>query len=168
MTEQDPTQVEAAEAPVEVEVVGENQPADYSHLVRVVVAVVLLGLVVVAFAGIIVDYRARVMRNAAVAAAKAKAKAVATHPVKPSVPTTASKPATRTPTKAPAAGGTIVVLVDGVNFREQPSGSARIINALRGGTKLTFIEEQGSWYHASTSDGVSGWLTSSSQYVKRQ
>jgi hypothetical protein len=167
MTEPETTQPEAeaeVPAPAEVEVVGESHPADYSYVIRATVALVLLGLVVIALAGIIVDYRARVMRSAAAAAAKTASK----HTVKPSVPTTSSKPATRTPSKAPAAGRTIVVLVDGVNFRERPSGSAKIISALRGGTKLTLVEEQSGWYRATTSDGVSGWLTSSSQYVKRQ
>jgi len=132
-----------------------------SRLLRIAVALVLLGIVLIVLAGIFIDYRARVMRNAA----RDAAKTTAVRPVQPSKPASS----TTAPTSKPApAGKTIVVLVDAVKFRQRASGSSRILSTLRKGAKLTFIEQQGSWFHASDADGVRGWLTSSSQYVKRQ
>jgi len=133
------------------------------RFLRVAVALALLGLVLTVLAGIFVDYRARVVRNAAHDAAVA----TAVLPVQPSKPSSSSTAPTST-SKPARSGKTIVVLIDGVNFRQRPSGSSRVLSALRKGAKLAFIEQQGAWFHASDADGVRGWLTSSSQYVKRQ
>lgn len=147
-----------------VEVAADEGPSvpggDYG---RVIIAVVLLALVLAALGFILIDYRARVLKSQAAAAAKASAVRVIPKPIAPAKPATAT-----TAPKAPAAGGTIVVLVDGVNFREHPNGSARIISTLPKGTKLTYVAQQGSWFNATAPDGAKGWLTASPQYVERQ
>ena len=133
-----------------------------TNLLRTAGALVLLAIVLVSLVVIFVDYRARVVRDTPAPRAK---KTVVTA-AKPSKPASSSVAATAT--AKPVGGGTLVILIDGVNFRQQPSGSARILRTLNKGTKLTFIEQSGSWYHGATPDGVRGWLTNSSQYVKRQ
>ena len=138
----------------------QESPA-YLRFLRLAAALVLLGVVLVALAGIFIDYQARVMRNAA----RNSPNSSAVQPASPSKSASASATPTSKPTPT---GKTIVVLVDGVNFRQRPSGSSGIITTLTKGAKLTLIEQEGDWFHASTDSGVRGWLTSSSQYVERQ
>ena len=95
--------------------------------------------------------------------------------------TTGSAPATKTPsgeaqggsgggTTPTAAGsiGTVTVLVDGLNFRAEPSRDAELIRGLDAGEKLLLLVEQESWLKVKDSAGAVGYVSSSSQYTTVQ
>jgi len=70
-----------------------------------------------------------------------------------------------TPPTAAASIGTVTVLVDGLNFRTEPSRDAELIRGLDAGEKLLLLEEQESWLKVKDSAGAVGYVSSSSQYT---
>jgi len=86
---------------------------------------------------------------------------------------TASGEATQSPEggeaeAAPADNGTVIVLIDGLNFRTEPSKGGDLIKGLDEGTKLAYIETSDGWFKVRTSDGKVGWVSASEQYTKLQ
>jgi len=70
-----------------------------------------------------------------------------------------------TPPTAAASIGTVTVLVDGLNFRTEPSRDAELIRGLDAGEKLLLLEEQEGWLKVKDSAGKVGYVSSSSQYT---
>lgn len=74
---------------------------------------------------------------------------------------TASSTATKT------AGARVgVVLIEGLNFRQKPDSTSTTIRGFKKGEKVTIIKTEGDWYQVKDSKGVTGWVTSKSQYIK--
>jgi uncharacterized protein YgiM (DUF1202 family) len=68
---------------------------------------------------------------------------------------------------APAASkGTVIVLIDGLNFRTGPSKSGDLIRGLDEGEKLTYVGTEDGWYKVTTADGETGYVSASTQYTK--
>lgn len=65
-------------------------------------------------------------------------------------------------------GKSVIVLTDGLNFRDQASPNAKVIRGLKKGEKLTLISEKPDWYEVQASDGVKGWISASATYSKVQ
>lgn len=93
----------------------------------------------------------------------------------PSAETTATIEATATPEgegEQPAEDDeaepatTVVVLIEGLNFRTAPSRDADLIRGLSKGDRLLFIANEGGWYKVKTQDGKEGYVSSSSQYTE--
>lgn len=63
---------------------------------------------------------------------------------------------------------TIIVLTDGLNFRERPSQGANAIRGLDKGEKLTLIKKEGDWYNVQDAKGIKGWISASPTYTKIQ
>ena len=97
-----------------------------------------------------------------------------------SVETTASAEDTASPEggegdaePAPAADaepsqGTVVVLIDGLNFRTAASKNSDLIAGLDKDTKLAYLGTEDGWYKVRTSDGKTGYVSSSAQYTELQ
>ncbi|MGV8082580.1 MAG: SH3 domain-containing protein [Coriobacteriia bacterium] len=90
-----------------------------------------------------------------------------------STTTTESVPATNTSTpteqetsEQTSSLGTILILADGLNFREQPTTTAASLRKLSKGENLTLLEDKGSWLQVQDSTGMKGWIANSPQYVK--
>lgn len=66
---------------------------------------------------------------------------------------------------AQASIGTVTVLVDGLNFRTEPSRDAELIRGLDAGEKLALLAEQADWLKVRDSANVVGYVSSSSQYT---
>jgi uncharacterized protein YgiM (DUF1202 family) len=81
---------------------------------------------------------------------------VTTEPAQTDSTKTDSKPATKT----------VIVLTDGLNFRDKPKKGATVIRGLDKGEKLVLIEEADGWYHVKTSDGTEGYISASPSYSK--
>lgn len=64
------------------------------------------------------------------------------------------------------ASKTVIVLTDGLNFREEPSSKANVIRGLDEGEKLSLIEEKSGWYYVEDEDGTKGWISAKSSYSK--
>lgn len=62
--------------------------------------------------------------------------------------------------------GTVIVLVNGLNFRKEASSDSEQIRGLATDTRLDLLGEDGDWYKVRDSDGVVGYVSSSSQYTR--
>lgn len=94
--------------------------------------------------------------------------------------TTSTVEATATPegedAEAPAEGeaadseaaskGTVTVLVNGLNFRKEPTSDAELIRGLATDSKLDFLGNESGWYKVRDSDGTIGYVSSSAQYTR--
>lgn len=60
----------------------------------------------------------------------------------------------------------LVVLTDGLNFRERPSRGGNAIRELDKGETLILIKKEGDWYNVEDSKGVKGWISADSTYTK--
>ncbi len=65
-----------------------------------------------------------------------------------------------------ASQGTVIVLVNGLNFRAQPTSDAELIRGLAVDTKLDFLGNQAGWYKVRDADGTVGYVSSSAQYTR--
>ncbi len=65
-------------------------------------------------------------------------------------------------------GKSVIVLTDGLNFREEAGPSAKVIRGLKKGEKLTLVSEKPDWYEVQASDGVKGWISASPTYSRIQ
>lgn len=65
-------------------------------------------------------------------------------------------------------GKTVLVLTNGLHFREKPSEDAKEIRTLKKGDKLTYIKKQGNWYQVQDSKKTKGWVSANSSYTKVQ
>lgn len=61
---------------------------------------------------------------------------------------------------------TVVVLVDGLNFRKEPSGGADLIKGLAEGAELELIATEDGWHKVKDADGNIGYVSASDQYTK--
>ena len=68
--------------------------------------------------------------------------------------------------EAAAPGKVVVVIIPGLNFRTEPKSSAEVMRSLPEGTRLTLVSERSGWYQVRDEDGITGWVSSSSQYVR--
>jgi len=63
-------------------------------------------------------------------------------------------------------GKTVVVVVDGLNFRVAPERDAKLIRGLPAGTKLEHLETKDDWHKVKDADGVVGYVSASTQYSR--
>lgn len=66
------------------------------------------------------------------------------------------------------AKSTVVVLIEGLNFRKEPSRDGALIRGLSRGTRLVLLETVDGWHHVKDDAGVEGYVSSSSQYTEVQ
>lgn len=62
--------------------------------------------------------------------------------------------------------GTVSVVVDGLNFRVDPTRDSELIRGLDAGEKLTLLEKLDGWYKVQDSSNQVGYVSSSDQYTK--
>ena len=80
---------------------------------------------------------------------------------------TVSSAATGTSSSSKAAkSSTVLVMIDGLNFRVSPAADAKTIRGLSKGDKLTFVAKKGTWYQVRDAKGTVGWVTADSQYTR--
>jgi hypothetical protein len=75
------------------------------------------------------------------------------------------EPAAETPA---ASGATVIVLIEGLNFRKEPSREGELIRGLTRGTRLVHIETVDAWYRVKDESGVEGYVSASPQYTELQ
>jgi hypothetical protein len=69
----------------------------------------------------------------------------------------------------PAAGGaTVIVLIEGLNFRKEPSREGELIRGLSRGTRLEHLGTADAWHHVRDDAGVEGYVSASEQYTEVQ
>jgi len=60
--------------------------------------------------------------------------------------------------------GTVVVLIDGLNFRKEPTREGAVIRGLSREDRLTHLATENGWYHVRDEDGLEGYVSASPQY----
>lgn len=81
-------------------------------------------------------------------------------------PKPGSKPsAAETSATKPAAEKSVIVAIEGLNFRRTPSPTGDVIRGLSAGEKLTLIKKQGSWYQVRDNDDEVGWISANAKYT---
>ncbi len=142
---------------------------------RVIIPVLLLALVLVRLGGIVSDYREA--RSGGDEATSAET----TETAEPSSEETGSAEGegTAEPTGQEGTGeppesaeeeqaqaqAYVVVVIDGLNFRDGPDTGSAVIDTLSQGTRLAVIDSENGWYKARTEDGTVGWVSSSPRFV---
>jgi uncharacterized protein YgiM (DUF1202 family) len=66
----------------------------------------------------------------------------------------------------PDTGQTVIVLTDGLNFREQPDATGASIRGLKKGERFILISVNGSWLGIKDESGKTGWVNNNPQYVR--
>lgn len=69
---------------------------------------------------------------------------------------------------ASASGKTVVVTIEGLNFRREPSRDGELIRGLGRGTRLEHLATENGWYHVRDDAGVEGYVSASPQYTELQ
>ncbi|NTW27828.1 MAG: SH3 domain-containing protein [Coriobacteriia bacterium] len=65
----------------------------------------------------------------------------------------------------PAKVQTVLILIDGLNLREQATTQSASKRVLKKGDRLTLISNKGAWLQVRDSTGVEGWVANSPQYA---
>ncbi len=65
-----------------------------------------------------------------------------------------------------AGQGTVVVIIEGLNFRREPARDGELIRGLGLNDELTHLGTAGGWYHVRDGDGVEGYVSTNSQYTE--
>jgi len=61
----------------------------------------------------------------------------------------------------------LVVQVPGLNFREEPSGTAKAYRGLKKGEKVVLLEQDGDWYKVEDVNGLVGYITANPAYTQK-
>lgn len=69
--------------------------------------------------------------------------------------------------KAPEAK-TVVVLTEGLNFRQEPSRDAKVIRGLAKGEKMTLVKTESGWHQVEDKEGTRGWISANTTYSEVQ
>jgi ABC-type lipoprotein release transport system permease subunit len=133
--------------------------SDAGRIARGVLGVIVLIIIVVVVNGWWGEYR---RGDAPVPSAEA----TSTPEPAPEEPAAeGEEPAAETPE---ASGATVIVLIEGLNFRKEPSREGELIRGLTRGTRLEHIETVDAWYRVKDESGVEGYVSSSPQYTELQ
>lgn len=62
--------------------------------------------------------------------------------------------------------GALIVEVDGLNFRKQPSGDSPAVRGLKKGERVDILEDLGDWYKVRDGNGEVGYITSNQSYTR--
>lgn len=62
-------------------------------------------------------------------------------------------------------GQEVVVLIDGLNFRREPSRAGELIRGLDRGTRLEHVQTADGWHRVRAEDGVEGYVSANPQYT---
>jgi uncharacterized protein YgiM (DUF1202 family) len=135
--------------------------------IKAIVGGVVLLLVLITVARWYGDYRISSTDNVLEEAA-GSAQGEGSAETEPTGETAADAGSTDSGTAAADNQKTVVILIDGLNFREAPKKDGKVIRGLDKGEKLILIEEKAGWYHVKTSKGTEGWITASPSYSEVQ
>jgi uncharacterized protein YgiM (DUF1202 family) len=78
----------------------------------------------------------------------------------------AESTATADATATAGTGQTVIVLTDGLNFRENPDATGATIRGLKKGESFVLVSQNGSWLEIQDASGKNGWVNNNPQYVR--
>jgi uncharacterized protein YgiM (DUF1202 family) len=133
---------------------------DLQRMAKAALGVLVLVVLFMLIANWIVDYRA-----ASRGGVKADTETTGTVAPAPAASPTQASPQPQ-PSQQSASQKVLVVQVQGLNFRQKPSGTARAYRGLSQGEKVYLISQEGDWYKVQDSSGTVGFITSNPAYTK--
>jgi len=68
--------------------------------------------------------------------------------------------------ETPGQSDTLVVLVDGLDLRAEPSADAKSLRGLNKGERLVLVKKDGDWYRVKTTEGDTGWISANPGYTR--
>jgi uncharacterized protein YgiM (DUF1202 family) len=145
------------------EVVDVREGPSPGTIIRMVVPWLVLAVLMLVIMNFFAQYQTA--QKTAQRAATADAARVDPGPAAPSGPTT-SAAADKTPA-APKAT-TVLVIMDGVNFRQSASNGSTIIEALKQGATLTWLATEGNWYKARDIKGRTGFISANPTLTQKR
>lgn len=66
----------------------------------------------------------------------------------------------------PAEKPTVVILIEGLNFRATPASDGRRIRGLGQGDRLELLKTEGGWHQVRADNGDEGWISANAQYTR--
>lgn len=76
------------------------------------------------------------------------------------------KPSEPSPADVMASSPHVLILIDGLNFREKPDATGSNIRGLKKGDSFILVGESGTWLKVQDTAGKVGWINNNPQYVK--
>ncbi len=132
-----------------------------SIAVRTLAGVVVLAIIFFTVMGWWGDYRAAVAPEDS-----SKESTAAPEPGSEETKTEGSEAAPEAEAEAQGSGQSVVVLVDGLNFRREAARDSELIRGLTEGSKLAHIATENGWYKVKDADGTVGYISASTQYSR--
>ncbi len=129
---------------------------DWVKLTRAAVGVVVVAILFGLVANYIGNYR-----EATRAGGSASSSGTATPTPDGSTPSTSAADSS----EPEASAQVLIVAVDGLNFRKEPSGQSRAMRGLSKGEKLTLLATEGDWFKVRDGNNVVGYITSNPAYT---
>ena len=76
------------------------------------------------------------------------------------------QPAEGSDQPAEEGGKVVIVVIDGLNFRPEPSPDGAPIRGLAKNDRLTYLGTENGWYHVRDVEGTEGYVSANSQYTR--
>lgn len=137
---------------------------DRNKLIRAGAGVIALLVVFSLVANWVGDYRSATNGSARASASEASTPTAESE----GASTSNSKPAAteqERPASSTSSTQVLIVAVDGLNFRKEPSGQSKAMRGLAEGEKVTLLATEGDWFKVRDSKKVVGYITSSPTYT---
>jgi uncharacterized protein YgiM (DUF1202 family) len=145
------------------EVVDVHEGPAPGAIIRMAVPWILLVILLLVIMNFFAQYQTA-QKTAQRAAASESAR------VDPGPATPSNTASSTTSSKAPAApkAPTVLVIMDGVNFRQSPTNGSTIIEALKQGATLTWVATEGNWYKARDGKGRTGFISANPTLTQKR
>ncbi len=127
--------------------------------VKAILGVATVVLVLVSLLGYFGDYRA-----AKSGGGSGEATRTPEPGAKPSGDTTGSGAGKVSTGQPKPSKTTVVVQIEGLNFRAEPEAGSMVIRGLAKGERLRWLATEGGWHKVEDSEGRVGWISSNKQY----
>lgn len=121
----------------------------------------LLGLVVLVFLIVTISGWWREYKKATPGKVDAEASATVA-----ATETPGAKPGEPSPADKMASSTHVLILIDGLNFREKPDATGANIRGLKKGERFILIAQNGTWLNVQDTTGKAGWINNNAQYVR--
>ncbi len=124
-------------------------------IVRAVLGLAVVGVLVFVLRGYWTEYKAAAPSKTAETTASVDASGAP-----------GTKPAEPSPADQLAQNATVLVIIEGLNFRKQPDATGESIRGLKKGERLILVSTNNTWLQVQDTSGNVGWITNNPQYVK--
>jgi uncharacterized protein YgiM (DUF1202 family) len=144
------------------EVVDVREGPEPGTIIRMVAPWIVLAILLFVIVNFFSQYQAA--QKSAQRAASADAARVDPGPV----PSKSESPTATAKGAAQAKTPTVVVIMDGVNFRQSATNGSKVISALKQGATLTWLATEGNWYKARDAERRTGYISANPTLTQKR